>query len=56
MPNTLIPDASTLRKNCMEQIYTEVIAEIRALIGDILIYFQMNETIHSCGQYINLFV
>lgn len=50
-PKHLLDDI-TLRKNYIGQIYIEVIAEIRTLIGNNLIYFKVVETIDSYGRYI----
>lgn len=47
-----VPDESTLRKNYVDQIYTEVISEIRTLIGNNFIYFEVDETTDSAGRYI----
>lgn len=47
-----VPDESTLRKNYVDEIYTEVKTEIRSLIGNHLIYFEVDETTDSCGRYI----
>lgn len=45
-----VPDESTLRKKYVDQIYNEVMAKIRLMIVNNLIYVQVDKTINSCGK------
>jgi|UniRef100_A0A2S2Q283 hypothetical protein len=50
--NTHIPDESTLRKNYLNQCYTDVLQNIREYIGSSYIFFSIDETTDPRGKYI----
>ena len=47
-----VPDESTLRKNHVDKVSQKTKHAIRQIIGDNLIYFQVDETTDSCGRYV----
>lgn len=52
-----IPNESTLRKNYLGPFYKETLSEIRDIIGDLHIWFAVDETTDITGRYIaNLLV
>jgi len=47
-----VPDQSTLRKNYVRPLYTEVIAKIRLVIGNNPVYFIMDETTDAKKRFV----
>jgi hypothetical protein len=51
-----IPDESTLRKNYLNQCYTDVLQNIREFIGSSYIFFSVDETTDPRGKYVANFI
>lgn len=51
-----IPDESTLRKNYLNQCYTDVLQNIREIIGSSYIFFSVDETTDPRGNYVANFI
>lgn len=51
-----IPDESTLRKNHLNQCYTDVLQNIREIIGSSYIFFSVDKTTDPRGKYVANFI